>query len=375
MSRRGPARVALEVAVWAAASALAGAATGLAVGVVGAGGFDPKLMLVSAVFGDVVGLMVLASNHLLGPRPSAATPVARVVLLALFLLSGSAAATGLLLYFFPLFVLRDLRQAFGVVAVNSVLALALGAVVHVYEGLRWRLADSMRAVEEVRLAEARLREQAARAELAALQARIHPHFLFNTLNTISWLVAEDPERAERIVQALADLFRYTSRAAEAGRLVTLKEELDFVRGYLEIERARLGDRLAVVWDVDAEACGVPVPGLLLQPLVENAVGHGIARRAEGGTLRVCARLEGGLARVEVEDDGAGLEPGSETLARGHALDNVKRRIETAYAGAARLDLEPGPEGRGFRARLLLPVPAAAAGERGTAGAGGRRTER
>lgn len=374
MTRDGLARIGLEVLLWAAASALAGAATGLAVGVVGAAGLDAKLVFVSAVFGDVVGLMVLASKHLLRPRSSAATPVARVVLLALFLLSGSAAATGLLLYFFPLFVLRDLRQAFGVVAVNSVLALALGAVVHVYEGLRWRLAESMRAVEEVRLAEVRLREQAARAELAALQARIHPHFLFNTLNTISSLVAEDPERAERIVQALADLFRYTSRAAEAGRLVTLGEELDFVRGYLEIERARLGDRLAVVWEVDPEACRVPVPGLLLQPLVENAVGHGIARRAKGGTLRVRAKLEGTRARIEVEDDGAGLEPGSPTFARGHALDNVKRRIETAYAGAARLDLEPGPEGRGFRARLLLPVPAAAASETDLAGAAGRRVQ-
>ncbi len=373
MSRGSPIRIALEVVLWAAASALAGAATGLAVGVVGAGGLDAKLVFVSAVFGDVVGLMVLASNHLLGPRSSAARPVARVVLLALFLLSGSAAATALLLYFFPLFVLRDLRQAFGVVAVNSVLALALGAVVHVYEGLRWRLAESMRAVEEVRLAEARLREQAARAELAALQARIHPHFLFNTLNTISSLVAEDPEHAERIVQALADLFRYTSRAAEAGRLVTLGEELEFVRGYLEIERARLGDRLAVVWDVDPQACGVPVPGLLLQPLVENAVGHGIARRAEGGTLHVRARLEGARVGVEVEDDGAGLEPGSETLARGHALDNVKRRIETAYAGAARLDLEPGPQGRGFRARVVLPVPGSTAGESDLASAGARRT--
>jgi signal transduction histidine kinase len=349
-------RLLVEILVWAAGSALAGAATGVAVGIVGGGGLDGRLVSVSALFGEVVGIMVLASNHLLGPRLRGGSPLGRGVLLALFLLSGAAGATALLLYFFPLFLLRDLRQAFGVVAVNSVLALVLGVVVHVYETMRWRLAESLRIVEEVRLAEARLREQAARAELAALQARIHPHFLFNTLHTISSLVSDDPERAEELVQALAELFRYSSEAAEAGRLVPLGRELEFVRRYLDIERARLGERLRVVWDVDPRARPVPVPGLLLQPLVENAVGHGIARKAAGGTVRLSAKLEGGSVRVEVEDDGAGAEPGGPSfLARGHALDNVRRRLETVYRGAAGLELEPLREPGGFRARLLLPL--------------------
>ncbi len=345
----------LEVLAWAVASAAAGAATGLAVGVVGQGGFDPKILLISAVFGDVVGFTVLASIHMLGPRLRGLAPAARWGLLALSLLSGSAAATALVLYLFPLFVLRDLRQAFAVVSVNSVLALVLGAVVHVYEGLRWRLAESLREVEEVRLVEARWKEQAARAELAALQARIHPHFLFNTLNTISSLVTEDPERAEEVAQTLADLFRYTFKAAEAGRLVPLGEELDFVRGYLDIERARFGERLEVVWEVDPEARSVAVPGLLLQPLVENAVGHGIAPRSRGGTLRIRARLEGERLRVEVEDDGPGLTPGRAALLEGHGLENVKRRIETAYAGVGTFEIEAGPGGRGTLARLVIPV--------------------
>src|SRR5262249_18017163 len=157
-----------------------------------------------------------------------------------------------------------------------------------YEGLRWRLAESLREVEEVRLAEARLKEQAARAELAALQARINPHFFFNTLNTIAALVEDDPGRAGEIVETLGGPFRDTFKAAEAGP-VALAEELQFVEGYLSIEKTRLGERLRVVHVVEPAALSVKVPGLLLQPLVENAVTHGIAPIRKGGTVRIAAR--------------------------------------------------------------------------------------
>jgi len=344
-----------QVAMWAVCNSLAGAAVGLAVGLFRQGGLEPTIVLISILFGNVIGFTVFLTSTLLPPRLRAVGPVARAALVSLALLSGAVAGTALLFYLFPLFVLRDLRQALTVSAMNAVLALVVGAVVHVYEHLRWRLAESLREVEEVRLREAQLREQAARAELSALQARINPHFFFNTLNTISSLVEDDPRTAGDIVQTLAELFRYTFKVAESGP-VPLQEELEFVQRYLTIERARFGERLRLVREVDAAALLVPVPGLILQPLVENAVGHGIAPLREGGTVRIAARLEADGLLVEVSDDGRGLPSGpTDPVREGHGLDNVRQRLLTLYGGLGRLDLTRGAAGRGTVARIRIPA--------------------
>jgi hypothetical protein len=346
----------LQVLLWAAGNSLAGAAVGTAVGLLGRDRFEPTVVWIGVIFGNVVGFTVLLTSTLLPPRLRSVGPVLRVALVGLALFSGAVAGTALAFYLFPLFVLRDLRQALIIGAINAVVALAVGSVVHVYEALRWRLAESLREVEEVRLREARLREQAARAELSALQARINPHFFFNTLNTISALVEDDPQAASEIVETLAELFRYTFKAA-GSRPVHLEEEVDFVRRYLRIEQARFGDRLAVVHELEADALRVPVPGLILQPLVENAVGHGIAPLRRGGTVRIAARLEGDDLVVEVSDDGRGLgaqASGGSPLTPGHGLDNVRQRLQTLYGEGGRLSLEPGPGGRGAVATLRLP---------------------
>jgi len=350
--------IALQVVLWAAANSTAGAMVGMAVGAFREGGLEPTVILISLLFGNVVGFTVLISTLVLSPRLRTVGPVVRAALLGLALFAGSIAGTALVLYFFPLFVLRDLRQALAVGAINGVLALIVGGVVHVYEGLRWRLAESLREVEEVRLAETRLREQAARAELAALQARINPHFFFNTLNTISSLVEDDPERAGVIVETLAELFRYTFKVAEAGP-VPLAEELEFVQCYLTIETARFGDRLRVVKEIEPAALAVRVPGLILQPLVENAVGHGLAPRRQGGTVRISARVADGSLLVEVGDDGVGLQEGSSgAIPEGHGLDNVRQRLQTLFGARGSLDLGPAEGGRGTVARIRLPVQAA-----------------
>ena len=345
-----------QVLLWAAGNSLAGAAVGLAVNLLGRGTFEPTVLLIGILFGNVVGFTVFLTSTLLPPRLREVGPVLRALLVGLALFSGAVAGTALCFYLFPLFVLRDLRQALTVGAINAVLALAVGSVVHVYEALRWRLAESLREVEEVRLREARLREQAALAELAALQARINPHFFFNTLNTISSLVEEDPQRAGDIVTTLAELFRYTFRAAES-RPVRLEEELEFVRRYLTIEQARFGDRLRVVREVTSEAQRVMVPGLLLQPLVENAVGHGVAPLRRGGTVRIAARIEDGALVVEVSDDGRGLPSVENPIRPGHGLDNVRQRLLTLYGDRGRLTLAPGADGRGAVATIRIPAPA------------------
>ncbi len=364
---------ATQVFVWACANSAAGAAVGGTLAVFREGGFEPTILLISVLFGNVVGFTVLAATALLSPRLRAVGPWVRAGLLSLTLLSGSVAGTSLVIYLFPLFVLRDVRQALAVAGINGLLALIVGGVVHVYEGMRWRLAESLREVEEVRLVQARLREQAALAELAALQARIHPHFLFNTLNTISSLVEDDPRSAGEVVQGLAELFRYIFRAADS-HPVPLSEELEFVQRYLTVERARFGERLRVVREVDERALSAPVPGLILQPLVENAVGHGIAPLRRGGTVRITAKVEGGDLRVEVADDGAGLQSeAAECIREGHGLANVRQRLMTLYGARGVLEIAPNPGGRGTVARLRLPftptdpestaVPASAAAGR------------
>ncbi len=368
MSRRDGFPFAIQVLLWGASNTAAGTATGLAVGAFREGGFEPTVLWISILFGNVVGFTVLIASVVLFPRLRGWAPAARVVLLGLALLSGSVAGTAMALYFFPLFVLRDLRQTLAIVAINGILALVVGGMVHAYESLRWRLQETLREVEEVRLVEARLKEAAARAELSALQARINPHFFFNTLNTISSLLEDDPDKADDVVQTLADLFRYTFRVADADP-VPLADELEFVEGYLNIERARFGERLRVNWDVEPDARAVRLPGLVLQPLVENAVGHGIAPVGPGGTVTIRARVRDGMLSVEVADDGVGLAgPGEGMIREGHGLANVSQRLAARYRGRASFVLEPGPGGRGTVARVAMPAaPDADAAPRAVAG--------
>jgi signal transduction histidine kinase len=344
----------VQLPLWALGISLAGLVIGLAVGFFKQGEIESPIVIISVLFGIVVGFTAMICVVVLYPRLRGLPPALRLGLIGLALLSGSGAGSIAVLTYYPLYVLREPRQAIAVVAINGVLALIVGGVAYAYEGMRLRLQDSLREVEEVRLVEARLREEAAQAELAALQARINPHFFFNTLNTITSLLEEDPQQAQEVVQALADLFRYTFKVASAGP-VPLTEELAFTRGYLAIEQARFGERLRVEWRVDPDVGRVTVPGLILQPLVENAVAHGIAPLARGGQLVIAGVIDNGRLRLEVTDDGAGLNGAAEERIReGHGLANVRGRLEAYYHGAATLELERRADGCGTVARIVLP---------------------
>lgn len=199
----------------------------------------------------------------------------------------------------------------------------------------------------------RMRAELARAELRALRSQVHPHFLFNTLNTIAALIVEDPRAAEDIVTRLADVFRY-SLASASGDHARFGDELEFLRAYVAIERARLGDRLTYVESVEPGLEAVPVPGLLFQPLVENAVRYAVAEREAGGTVRLEARRDGaGSLRVTVADDGPGFTPGAPPRGHGVGLESVRERLRLAGAGHA-LDLDSVP-GSGTRVVVTLPL--------------------
>jgi two-component system, LytTR family, sensor kinase len=198
---------------------------------------------------------------------------------------------------------------------------------------------------------ARMSEQLTSAKLSALQARLNPHFLFNSLNTIAVLVrGGDNGRATRVVEHLSEVLRQTlSRSREAE--VSLDDELDLVRQYLAVEAARFSDRLRVEVDVPEALLSAAVPSFALQHLVENAIRHGIARRSDAGRILVSARRVGDDVEITVHDDGAGLAPGPNHT-DGHGLENTRERLRTLYGDRASLIVESAEQGT--TARLRLP---------------------
>lgn len=178
-------------------------------------------------------------------------------------------------------------------------------------------------------------ERQAEARIAALQARIRPHFFFNSMNTIAALTRSDPRAAEHAVEDLADLFR--ASLANPATATTLGEELEVARVYQRMEEQRLGARLRVEWDVDGLPLDTRIPGLTVQPLLENAIYHGIEPRPSGGTVNVVGATQPGLLTLTVSNP---LPAEGDARSGGHqlALDNIRERLALAYAGNARLEV-------------------------------------
>lgn len=214
----------------------------------------------------------------------------------------------------------------------------------------WAIGATMALVVGVVLTTVRhLRTRIVSTELEALQARINPHFLFNTLNSIAALIREDPARAERVTLQLSSLFRYTLTAPRRG-LVTLDEELTIVEGYLAIEHERLGPRLVSAIEVDAGVRRWGVPALTLQPLVENAIKHGIAPAVGGGSVRVRGWTEGDLVHVTITDNGAGP---SREAGTGEGLESVRRRLRATFGSRSSVTLSTVPGAT--EARVTFPM--------------------
>ncbi|MGH7566559.1 MAG: sensor histidine kinase [Gemmatimonadota bacterium] len=202
---------------------------------------------------------------------------------------------------------------------------------------------------------ARAEAERSRAELHALRSRLQPHFLFNTLHVIRALVLRDPEKAADAIETLGGLLRYIlDLESRDSDLVPVREEIEFARAYVELERTRFGERLMVEESIDENALDVRIPALTLQPLIENAIRHGIAPRATGGKIRIAIHRDGDRLEVLVEDDGVGPAEGAAESATGLGLRTVRDRIETRYDGAGRFAVSGGP-GRGFRVEIELPA--------------------
>jgi two-component system, LytTR family, sensor histidine kinase AlgZ len=238
---------------------------------------------------------------------------------------------------------------FGPLKASVVITLVFGIFATVIELLQRRLDSATVALRTKERDEAEARRLAAEAQLASIESRVQPHFLFNTLNSIAALVHDDPAGAERMTGQLASLLR-SALDSSANPLVTLEEELRVVRAYLDIERVRFGDRLRYDVKLDEGTASVTVPRMALQTLVENSVKYAVSPRREGGSICVTAAATDGRVRVTVEDDGPGFNPAHRPEGHGLALLDARLAMLFGDRASMRVDSRAGHTG------VTLDVP-------------------
>lgn len=291
------------------------------------------------VYAHSIGTLAFLVMGRLGPRLSRLPRIYTVTLMLLTLvgiaLIGALVANGIFVavgVYPPQWFRSNLVFGAKIAVISTVM---IGALVTVFEGLSYRLQQTRLELRTRQLEEERARKLASEARLSSLESRIHPHFLFNTLNSISALIRDDPARAERTVERLAALLRYS---LDTGRrpLVPLGQELRVVRDYLELEQTRFGDRLRFAIDAPAELGDLDVPPMAVQLLVENSIKHAVSASRQGGEIRVSARLESGSLLLEVSDDGPGFD--LRAVKEGHGLENLQERLAALFDGEARLQL-------------------------------------
>ena len=333
-----------------------------ALAVVGiSGGFAPGVQLrsllralaVSMVYANIIGtLLAVTMPHVVRrwwERPVRARWAGLLASMAVVTIAG-------------LFVANVLLYAVGYVprgrfilwmrdgiSTALVISLILGVSITAYESLRGQLDDAMVALRTKERDAAEARRLAAEAQLASIESRVQPHFLFNTLNSIAALVHDDPAGAERMTGQLAALLR-SALDSEATPRVTLEDELRVVRAYLDIERVRFGDRLRYSVEIANGTGRKLVPRMSLQTLVENSVKFAVSARRQGASIAVRATMDGSRVAVAVEDDGPGFD--ASTRPAGHGLDLLAGRLAMLFGDQASMRVESRPG----RTAVTLLVP-------------------
>jgi two-component system LytT family sensor kinase len=268
----------------------------------------------------------------------------------LVLIMATQYATSVLSHFYP-------HRYFELYSSSWFMELAICASAPVVVGIPLKIWNAVRI-------EHKLEEQSRlllEARLDALQRQINPHFLFNTLNSIASLIRSKPDLAREMIVKLSHILRVLLRDRDA--FVPLREELDFTDDYLDIEVVRFGEKLRVVKEISDDTLDIIVPSMLLQPLIENSIKHGLEPRISGGTITLRSRIADDRLLLEIEDDGVGIEPGGPTTApdsgivregSGIGMRNVRERIQVLYGDEAHVDIISRP-GRGTRVSLRMPL--------------------
>lgn len=294
--------------------------------------------LTAFIFSNCIGFSIHTLVHLLRSHLERfPTTLRRALLVVLFLIGGSIGTeVGYWIH----------RALFGHIILfpghlslllfNLVMAIIFGSIAVLYFSLKASAEKMAIMLKEKELQEERLTRSKVKAELDALQSKINPHFLFNTLNSIASLISENPQKAEATVEKLSDLFRYTLQTSQKDS-IKLSEELEIVRSYLEIEQVRLEDRLQFYIACEPSlAEELHLPGLIIQPLVENSIRHGIAPKVEGGKVAVDAKRVGDRCVISVFDNGIGFR--NMNNGAGHGLNSVQERLNLFYGGRAEFQI-------------------------------------
>ncbi len=304
----------------------------------------------SFIFSNCIGFSIYGLVSLVAPRIDRLPVVLRAVLLFFIFLFGGLIGTEASLGIFSVLLGAqfDAASHIRILLMDLVLAVVFGSVSVLYFSLRARAERLAVALKEKEIAEERLTRLKTKAELDALQTKVNPHFLFNTLNSIASLISENPAAAEETVEKLSELFRHSLRHTEKDS-VTLAEELDLVRTYLEIEKVRLGDRLQYDVRCDERLRDVQLPAMLIQPLVENSIKHGIASALGGGSISVDAKEMNGACVISVQDSGKGFQSLGDT--DGFGLRSVQERLKLRYGDRASLEIV-----RNGHAKIVITIP-------------------
>jgi len=230
--------------------------------------------------------------------------------------------------------------------------LLMGCITYLAFAAAFHGLDYYRLYREREVRASQLEVRLARAQLDMLKMQLHPHFLFNTLHAISTLMHRDIDAAETMIIKLSDLLRLSLDANDEHE-VPMRQELDFLKRYLDIEQIRFGDRLVVDFDIAPETQGAFVPNLILQPIVENAVNHGISKIVSQGRIFLHARKRNGALQIEVGDNGPGFPEGGDSPVSRTGLANTRARLEQLYGSEGRLAFRR-PEGGGLVVQMTIP---------------------
>ena len=290
------------------------------------------------VYTNVTGIPVLIAGPPMVERLAVRRwplPAAVVVTTAVFTAAGSLAAQALLMWTGVAVPEHFWSQYLHTLSRASLLSVVFGLGAFSYASIREQLRRTEEKLHEKEMAEVRTEQLVAEARLRSLESRLHPHFLFNTLNSISALIRVDPARAEQIVGRLSALLR-SSLDTSSRSLIPLAQELAIVEDYVDIERARFGDKLRGRIEVPADVRDAQVPPLSVQSLVENAVKHGITPQRGGGEVLISASAENRQLTIEVSDTGDGFD--LTAIRAGHGLDSLVRRLDALFSAEARLNV-------------------------------------
>jgi len=258
------------------------------------------------------------------------------VLIAAATLIGFFLGSSILLGFNALIGFSYFGVDWGTWRISLFMGLLFGVIMFAVDSLKFKLEKTELELRTKQLSEAKAKNLATEAQLSSLESRVRPHFLFNTLNSISALIREEPEKAERTVERLAALLRFSLDAANQ-KTVALREEIRVVRDYLEIEKTRFGERLKFSFDIEDAAENFKIPPFALQTLVENSIKHYISKNRAGGEICISARIKNNFLQLEVSDDGAGFDENN--ISENHGLDNLQSRLAALYGETAALEIE------------------------------------